>query len=44
MLFPNPTSKEQYRLALFWTQHDEAIQRIDALIEQYGRERVLEFR
>lgn len=43
LLFPEPTSKEKYRLALFWTQHDEAIQRIDALIQKYGRDRVLEF-
>ncbi|MGM0556405.1 MAG: hypothetical protein ACQEVA_08520 [Myxococcota bacterium] len=43
VLFPDPTSKEKYRLALFWTQHDEAVQRVDALIEKYGRDRVLEF-
>lgn len=43
ILFPNPTTAERRRLAVFWEQRDKFIDRVNGLIVEHGRESVLAF-
>jgi len=43
VLFPDPNSEERERLDIFWEQRDRFLDRINALVAEYGAEAVYEF-
>lgn len=43
VFFANPNLNARRRLQLFWHQRAQLLQRVDALIERYGSDRVYEF-
>jgi hypothetical protein len=42
-LFPETRAVERNKMEIFWNQRDRALQRVDALVGQYGRDTVFVF-
>lgn len=43
ILFPNPTTLERRRLAVFWEQRNKLVDRVHGLVAEHGRESIYAF-